>query len=540
MRKDTLITIIMGVISIFTSCNPHPNLSKADQLINSYPDSSLTYLKAIQHPENMSPKDYAKWCLLVAQAKYNNAQSLVPDSFVFKAFDYFSKDISDPRLTARTYFYTALISKEIRNIEEAAQYLLKARDFAEKANDYNLAFKISHDLCDIYSKQGLFDYKLTEAWRGYNYAQISKDSLSIYYALADLGHAYSTKEQIDSALYFFEKAFPIAQKVHPKATSSALNDICYAYINKKDYISALKICNEAIACEKDSIDRYNNYIIKGVIFQDIQQYDSAIHYFTLSSKNQYIYAKALSYSYLGEIYEKKGNILKALEFIKTYELLRDSIEDQNQSVAIIKMQNLFQNEKLQKNNKELSKKMEEISSLVYKISAIAAFALLITGLCYFITYKKKSERIRKQEREISQAKDKLQQQAIENLQKEEKLSSLQANFLRRLVAINIPSLNNKANDLVIKLSNEDFANLEKDINATFDQFTVRLKKEYPLLDKNEIQFCCLIKIQLDLNTLANIYCRSKAAISKRKLRIKQEKLNITDKNISLDDFIQRF
>jgi len=34
----------------------------------------------------------------------------------------------------------------------------------------------------------------------------------------------------------------------------------------------------------------------------------------------------------------------------------------------------------------------------------------------------------------------------------------------------IPSLNNKANDLVIKLSNEDFANLEKDINATFDQF----------------------------------------------------------------------
>ena len=129
---------------------------------------------------------------------------------------------------------------------------------------------------------------------------------------------------------------------------------------------------------------------------------------------------------------------------------------------------------------------------------------------------------------------------LENLQKEEKLSSLQADFLRRLVAINIPSLNNKANDLVIKLSNEDFANLEKDINATFDQFTVRLKKEYPLLDKNEIQFCCLIKIQLDLNTLANIYCRSKAAISKRKLRIKQEKLNITDKNISLDDFIQRF
>ena len=88
-------------------------------------------------------------------------------------------------------------------------------------------------MCDIYSKQGLFDYKLTEAWRGYNYAQISKDSLSIYYALADLGHAYSTKEQIDSALYFSKRHSLLLKKVHPKATSSALNDICYAYINKK-------------------------------------------------------------------------------------------------------------------------------------------------------------------------------------------------------------------------------------------------------------------------------------------------------------------
>lgn len=92
----------------------------------------------------------------------------------------------------------------------------------------------------------------------------------------------------------------------------------------------------------------------------------------------------------------------------------------------------------------------------------------------------------------------IQQQAIENLQKEEKLSSLQADFLRRLVAINIPSLNNKANDLVIKLSNEDFANLEKDINATFEQFTVRTKERISttrqkwnpvlLFNKNTIRF----------------------------------------------------
>lgn len=408
-KKYAWSVIFMGVMGIITSCNPHPNLSKARQLLASHPDSSLAYLRNIENPEALLPKDYASWCLLMAEAKYKSSQSLVPDSFVFKALDYFSKDTSDPLLTAKTYFYTALISKEIKNTEDAAQHLLKARDFAEEGKNYYLAFEVSHDLCDLYSKQGLFDYKLTEAWKAYQYALASKDSLALYYALSGLGHAYSTKEQPDSALYFFKEALPIVRCVSPRSLSSALNDVCYAYINKKDYDSALKICNEAIACEKDSMDRYNNYIIKGVTFQDIQQYDSAIHYFTLSSKNQYIYAKALSYSYLGEIYEKEGNIPKALEFLKMYDVLRDSIDQQNQSVAIIKMQNLFQHEKLQKDNNELSQKMKEIRSLVYQISAIAAFILLITGVCYFITYKKKSERIHRQEREIAHAKDMLQQ-----------------------------------------------------------------------------------------------------------------------------------
>lgn len=43
-----------------------------------------------------------------------------------------------------------------------------------------------------------------------------------------------------------------------------------------------------------------------------------------------------------------------------------------------------------------------------------------------------------------------------------------------------------------------------------------------------------------MKDLSDIYCVSKAAISKRKFRIKTEKMNVTDEQLSLDDFLRSF
>ena len=65
-------------------------------------------------------------------------------------------------------------------------------------------------------------------------------------------------------------------------------------------------------------------------------------------------------------------------------------------------------------------------------------------------------------------------------------------------------------------------------------------KAYPQLGDKEIGFCCLVKINVNIQDLSDIYCVSKAAITKRKYRIKTDKLGITDENISLDSFLKVF
>ena len=58
------------------------------------------------------------------------------------------------------------------------------------------------------------------------------------------------------------------------------------------------------------------------------------------------------------------------------------------------------------------------------------------------------------------------------------------------------------------------------------------------LTEKDINFCCLVKINMNLQSLANIYCISGNSVSRRKLRLK-EKLGI-DKDESLSKFLSRF
>lgn len=60
------------------------------------------------------------------------------------------------------------------------------------------------------------------------------------------------------------------------------------------------------------------------------------------------------------------------------------------------------------------------------------------------------------------------------------------------------------------------------------------------MTEKDLRFCCLVKLNVNMKDLSDIYCVSKAAISKRKFRIKTEKMNVTDEQLSLDDFLRSF
>ena len=71
-----------------------------------------------------------------------------------------------------------------------------------------------------------------------------------------------------------------------------------------------------------------------------------------------------------------------------------------------------------------------------------------------------------------------------------------------------------------------------------DRILAEFRQKYPDMSEKDVNFCCLVKINMSLQSLSDIYCISKNSVSRRKLRLK-EKMGVGEDE-TLDDFLGRF
>lgn len=96
--------------------------------------------------------------------------------------------------------------------------------------------------------------------------------------------------------------------------------------------------------------------------------------------------------------------------------------------------------------------------------------------------------------------------------------------------------NNKCHIIV---SDNDWGQLYAILEGGDDRFVSRLKDRYPNLNEEDLHLCMLIKIGLSNEDISSIYCISSDSI-KKKLYCFKEKLNITDRGVSLREYIKNF
>jgi len=60
----------------------------------------------------------------------------------------------------------------------------------------------------------------------------------------------------------------------------------------------------------------------------------------------------------------------------------------------------------------------------------------------------------------------------------------------------------------------------------FDNFTRRLQQHYPALNKEDLRYCCMVKMQLSQLEMSQIMHLEKDSVKKRLKRIRTEKMGI--------------
>ena len=534
--------LCMLLLSEISCGNRATLLDQAESLIEEHPDSALNMLRQIKNPrQHLSKRNYALYALLMTQAMDKCYMDLSEDTLMDIAVRYFTKT-TDSIHAAKACLYAGKVFQQLRNPEQAIELYLKAKDYFGNSTDYKYQFMVRNGLGTVYSDQWLYKDQLEAYREACNYASLKNDSLYLCVALENMGFAFSGLQKEDSAIIYQYKALQLAKACYPTATSGIYHHISGIHKRKQDYSKAIEYVDSALL---SATDRSNLYFTKGDIYNKMHLYDSAFCYLNKSLLSDNIYTKASTCDALAEVYKGVGKPDSAYSYMRLFNAYRDSIEDQTHTTAVIELENLYHHSKLKEENYLLKESAISKSRFIYLILFIVSILLFFIGILYAFFYNRKQKQMHGAQQLLRQKEIEKLQTETEFISLEKKLLELREAFYRQMNSIVVPKLhslmypNKSDHKSRIKITEEEWAFLVENTNIAFGDFTLRLLKVYPLLDAEDIRLCCLIKMQLKLSDIADIYCVEKATINKRRERIRKNKMGINDGR-TLNDILKSF
>jgi len=537
------ILLLLAILSFSCRSDRHPSdvFKQAEALLEKNPDSALILLKKV-NSNTLQRADNARYCLLMTKAFIKNSLPIVSDSLINIAIEYYN-DNGDSINKAETYFYAGRVNQDMRNAKDAITFFLKASDFIGNSKDYKLQYLIYYYLGDLYISESLYESALKVQQKALTFSKLLNDSTYITYALRNLAISYAGKENNDSALEYYYLALKLLPKTDTITLITLLNEIGASYRKSGDYVSAIELVNKAVKLNPAPAQLFYSEVIKAQTYLNIEKYDSAICYYNKTICSGDIYTRASSYDGLASIYSAKGDYKSAFKFMQNFNKCRDSIDIQTKSATIIEMQNLYQHGKSKEQIQRLTFEKQEQTIRYYRVSFLSFITLLLLSGAFFI-YRNRNKK------ELLEKSKILLEQENRLIKMREKESQLREDFFKKLNKIKkIPSLslvNKKDKEILgdttakISLTDNDWEELIRNIDVAYDHFTDRLIKNYPNLTIQEIHLCCLVKIKVARNDLANIFCITPQSVKTTKYRIKKDKMGINDRNITLDLFLEKF
>ena len=281
---------------------------------------------------------------------------------------------------------------------------------------------------------------------------------------------------------------------------------------------------------------------KWELFGKLGQYDSAYHYFqkVISSPNPSSVADA--YNNMAKIYHKMGRASDAYPMLQRFIELSDTIRKYRYTEEAIALQELYKHEQLSVENLYWRTRAAERQRNVYWMTTISLLLVWVASAVYFIYRRNRNRLMAQQHQLVKKEKELAQQREItsENLRRmvelEQKEAKLKETFFRRLSQKVVQEIERGGN---VILSDEDWDDIVQNADIIFNNFTKRLQQTYPSLNKDDLRYCCMVKMQLSQSGMAQVMHLERDSVKKRLKRIRMEKMG-ADSGITLEELLYNF
>lgn len=539
--KNKVLFLISLSIVLF-SCHQYPShssqLERAEEYALLHNDSAWILLETIPK-EKLTEEVLARYFLVWNMAKRYNSPYELCDSTLCLAEEYYRQE-NDRKRLGEIFLLQGWINYYRKDYQQAEEKYQQALDLWLSLNDSTQIARAYRELSWVTNSTGKKDTTILLIEKSLPYCAAGQIKMNHHLYLGSL---YAKEKKVEEAVAHYRSAYDGASSLDSRYLHQTIrNYIVQLYLDTEMYKDAFLELDTFRHMKRGRYETAYSTLVRAEIWMKTHQYDSAYYYYTLASQSQSPHIAAEANSRLASLHELKGDYKNAVSALRSFSQLWEnnatSLEGKHlrKDYEEIKLRNELNEIKLAKKNRDI---------YLIVLFATLLVCLLIGYFIYLRSKKKKEERRLKQQTEMLEKENRLLKQAEELSVLRQKESNLrEALFKRMTVFQKIPSLEKGSqeskDDKRIILSEKEWEEIIQVVNSNYDNFVDRLKKEFPKLTFKDIQFCCLIKINVTLKDLSDIYCVSKSAIVKKKFRIKTEKLHFMDGNKSLDDFLKNF
>lgn len=163
-----------------------------------------------------------------------------------------------PKCIAKAYNMLGALDWQLTRYDAALHYYGQARDLC-RANGFTKGEAgVLNNMSLIYVVKGQYNKALDMLNQSLMIKEQMGDSAGMANTYLNIGTVYDTQDKNELAIAFFQKAAAMYRLLDsPVEMAKALNNLGEAYIEIKDYDTALKYSIEALQLRRSNNDRYN-------------------------------------------------------------------------------------------------------------------------------------------------------------------------------------------------------------------------------------------------------------------------------------------
>lgn len=497
MFKNGL-AVFMWIAVLLSACGgrgegewAHPTLQEADSLVEDAPEKALSLLR----------KDSAAICgqgkagvmglwLLKTHAEDKLYVTHLSDSIMQEVVEYYDAH-GTPAQRAQAHYVLGRVYCDMRLPGTAISSFKKVLGVrGEDADTYLYKYKAATWLGTLFEEKRLWRDAMAIEKRAYVYAKRSGRTSPVVYVLRNMGRLYDYQGQGKRAIPYYRKASAIARKAgNAYLYNMVEEELAGVYIGQGMMAEARKSLSTPVSKDEEvAADVAARYYIWGYYYERKSMLDSALYFYKKSLPYGDMVFKHDVYADMAPLYSRLGNNRECVKYYDLYAASADSLA----RVKEVEYANL-----LDYVEKSLATHQARLKVMRQKIGwmVIAGFLLLVllplSIYTIYIYRKLKIERLLQHERmkvyrekmRSSREKDREELEALR-----EKLDKFQVMELRESECYR------KFHEDDFQPRLQDFIELQRMVDTTYDDFTFRLRELCPDIRDEELWACCLIKL----------------------------------------------